>query len=155
MPRLRQLRPSQRLILFAAAAMFAAAGLLTASGVLRSADEAKPAARLDIHKGDHICLIGNTLADRMQHDGWLETYLYSRFPNDDLVIRDLGFSGDEIDLRLRSAGFGSPDEHLEKQKADVIFAFFGYNESFAGADGPREIQTLAGKLHQALAESEI
>ena len=44
MPRLRQLRPSQRLILFAAAAMFAAAGLLTASGVLRSADEAKPAA---------------------------------------------------------------------------------------------------------------
>ena len=80
MPRLRQLRPSQRLILFAAAAMFAAAGLLTASGVLRSADEAKPAARLDIQKGDHICLIGNTLADRMQHDGWLETYLYSRFP---------------------------------------------------------------------------
>ncbi|HKD37050.1 MAG TPA: GDSL-type esterase/lipase family protein, partial [Pirellulales bacterium] len=112
-----------------------AVGLLTASGVLRSGDDAKPAARLEVHRGDHICFIGNTLADRMQHDGWLETYLYSRFPNDDLVIRDLGFSGDEIDLRLRSAGFGSPDEHLEKEKADVLFAFFGYNESFAGADG--------------------
>jgi putative heme-binding domain-containing protein len=121
--------------LFAATAVFAAVGLLSASGVLRSADEAKPGVRLEIHKGDHICLIGNTLADRMQHDGWLETYLYSRFPNDDLVIRDLGFSGDEIDLRLRSAGFGSPDEHLEKQKADVIFAFFGYNESYSGAEG--------------------
>ena len=77
------------------------------------------------------------------------------FRNDDLVIRDLGFSGDEIDLRLRSAGFGSPDEHLAKQKADVIFAFFGYNESFAGADRPREVQALAGRLHQALAGSEI
>ena len=92
---------------------------------------------LQLHQGDHICLIGNTLADRMQHDGWLETYIYSRFSKDDLVIRDLGFSGDEVDLskRSRSAGFGTPDQHLTFNKADVIFAFFGYNESFAGPEG--------------------
>ena len=35
---------------------------------------------LELHKGDHISIIGNTLADRMQHDGWLETMLQSRFP---------------------------------------------------------------------------
>ena len=28
---------------------------------------------LELKPGDHICIIGNTLADRMQHDGWLET----------------------------------------------------------------------------------
>ncbi len=84
---------------------------------------------------DRICFIGNTLADRMQHDGWLEALLYRRYPKHKLVFRDLGFSGDELTTRLRSTGFGTPDEHLAMQKTDVIFAFFGYGESFGGAAG--------------------
>ena len=91
--------------------------------------------RLEIKSGDHIALLGNTLADRMQHDGWLEAFLVSRFPTHNLVIRNLGFSGDELDIRLRSQDFGSPDDWLAKTQADVIFAFFGYNESFAGKPG--------------------
>jgi putative heme-binding domain-containing protein len=93
------------------------------------------AAPLELKKGDHICLIGNTLADRMQHDGWLETFLQSRFPRYELVVRNLGFSGDELTVRLRSADFGDPDHWLTFNRADVIFAFFGYNESFAGSSG--------------------
>ena len=56
--------------------------LLTAFCVplLRAADEISLAGSLEPRKGDHISLIGNTLADRMQHDGWLETMLQSRFP---------------------------------------------------------------------------
>ena len=54
--------------------------------------------KLEIGHGDHISIIGNTLADRMQHDGWLETYLHSRFPKHDLVFRNLGFSGDELTI---------------------------------------------------------
>ena len=53
--------------------------LLTGHALLRSADEAKPlggADKLDLRQGDHICIIGNTLAERMQHDGWLETYFH-------------------------------------------------------------------------------
>jgi putative heme-binding domain-containing protein len=100
-----------------------------------AADEAPPADRLKVHRGDHICIIGNTLADRMQHDGWLETLFQSRFPKHQLVFRDLGFSGDELTLRLRSANFGSPDRWLNFNRADVIFAFFGYNESFDGVEG--------------------
>jgi putative heme-binding domain-containing protein len=103
-------------------------------GPMGAADEGKTAA-LQIQPGDHVCLIGNTLAERMQHDGWLETLLQSRFPQHQLVIRDLGFSGDELTLRLRSEGFGSTDDWLSKHKADVIFTFFGYNESFAGQAG--------------------
>ena len=39
---------------------------------------------------DHISLIGNTLAERMQYDGWLETMLQARFPKHELVVRNLG-----------------------------------------------------------------
>ncbi|MSQ94193.1 MAG: c-type cytochrome [Gemmataceae bacterium] len=90
---------------------------------------------LELKRGDHICLIGNTLADRMQHDGWLETLLQQRFPKHELVIRNLGYAADEIALRPREQNFGSPDKHLTFSKADVIFAFFGYNESFGGEAG--------------------
>jgi glucose/arabinose dehydrogenase/azurin/HEAT repeat protein len=71
----------------------------------------------------------------MQHSGWLESLIYTRFAKDNLVFRNLGFSGDELTVRLRSEGFGSPDEWLKKEQADVIFAFFGYDESFKGPDG--------------------
>jgi hypothetical protein len=94
-----------------------------------------PAQALVLKKGDHISIVGNTLAERMQHHGWLETYIYTRFPEHDLSFRNLGFSGDEVTMRLRSQSFGSPDEWLTKTKTDVVFAFFGYNESFQGKDG--------------------
>src|ERR1051325_608200 len=90
---------------------------------------------LKLEKGDHVCVIGNTLADRMQHDGWLETLIQSRFPQHELVFRDLGYSADELTTRLRSANFGNPDQWLTMCKADVVFAFFGYNESFGGESG--------------------
>ena len=134
--------------------------LLTDRTSVRSADEPKAAKKLELRPGDHICIIGNTLADRMQHDGWLETYIQSRFPKLDLTFRNLGFSGDELTLRIRSQSFGTPDQWLAgsapvpepnrlttrigvrdnrfettNTKADVVFAFFGYNESFAGAAG--------------------
>ncbi len=92
-------------------------------------------AQFELRKGDHLCIIGNTLADRMQHDGWLETLLQHRFPKHELVIRNLGYAGDEIANRPREQSFGSPDVHLTHSRADVIFAFFGYNESFGDEAG--------------------
>jgi len=93
------------------------------------------AGEFELQQGDSIAILGNTLAERMQHAGHLETLLQARFPKQQLSIRNLGFSGDELTLRLRSAGFGTPDEHLARVQADVILAMFGYNESFAGAAG--------------------
>lgn len=108
---------------------------------------------LEVLPGDRVSFIGNTLADRMQHDGWLETLLQARFPDKELVIRNLGFSGDELTLRLRSAGFGTPDEHLAANKTDVIFAFFGYNESFRGREGLESFRSeLAGFIVHTLAQ---
>jgi putative heme-binding domain-containing protein len=107
--------------------------LVATSSALRAAnDQGRPSltGNLEIRKGAHVSLIGNTLADRMHHDGWLETYLQARFPGHALSIRNLGFSGDELTTRLRSANFGTPDDWLRRTKTDVVFAFFGYNESF-------------------------
>src|SRR3954447_3581241 len=111
--------------------------LMTSLALGSSSLLAAEGAKVEIRRGDHISLIGNTLADRMQHDGWLEAYLYSRFPDRDLVVRDLGFSGDEVELskRIRSHDFGTPDHWLTFTKTDVVLAFFGYNESFAGREG--------------------
>ena len=52
-----------------------------------------------------------------------------------LTFRNLGFSADTLTTRLRSRDFGSPDQWLTKCQADVVFAFFGYNESFDGEAG--------------------
>ena len=117
------------------------------SPIARAADAAS---LLKLEKGDHICYIGNTLPDRMQHFGWLETLLYSRFSDLDLVVRDLGYSGDEVNHRERCEGFGTPDEWLTRAKADVIFAFFGFNESFAG---PKGLDKFKGEFDKFIKET--
>ncbi len=96
---------------------------------------ARAGPRLTLRKGHHISIVGNTLGERMQHDGWLETLLQQRFPEHELVVRNLAFSADTLTIRQRSAGFGTPDEWMTKTEADVIFAFWGFNESFAGTSG--------------------
>src|SRR5688572_12132836 len=71
-------------------------GGLTSPGSPDATAAQPAAAPFKLEKGDHVCIIGNALAERMQHDGWLEAYLHARFPDHDLTIRNLGFSGDEV-----------------------------------------------------------
>src|ERR1700735_2717128 len=103
---------------------------LTAAPVTRAQSPA-----LELHPHDHIAIIGNALADRFQHTGWLETYVQAKYPGYDLVFRNLAAPADEITTWHRSENFGSRDEWLTRTRADVIFAFFGFNESFHGPDG--------------------
>jgi glucose/arabinose dehydrogenase len=103
--------------------------------LLGAAPAAAQTPNVELRRGDTICLIGNALAERMQHHGWLEARVQARFPELELSFRNLGFSGDEVATRRRTAGFGTPDEWLERCGADVIFAFFGFVESFGGAEG--------------------
>jgi len=93
------------------------------------------AASLTLHTNDHIALIGNGLAEGFQRDGWLETLVQARFPEDHLSFRNLGFTGDELSQRMRCENFGTPDDWLTRTRSTVVFAFFGYNESFAGSPG--------------------
>jgi hypothetical protein len=90
---------------------------------------------LQLQKGDHVVLVGNTLAERLQQHGNFETLLHSRFPDMELVVRNLGWSADEISLRPRSKDFKDHGHTLGDHQANVILAFFGFNESFAGPAG--------------------
>jgi len=85
---------------------------------------------LDLKKGEHVVLIGNSLAERMQHHGWLESYVQGSMAKKELVFRNHGFAGDKVNNRPRNQNFPSADAYLEISKADVILAFWGYNESF-------------------------
>jgi len=90
---------------------------------------------LKLSKGDRIALIGNTLLDREQHFGQFEALLQQRFPEHALVVRNLAWSADELDLQPRPDNFADTFQHLKHEQADVIFAAYGYNESFAGDGG--------------------
>ncbi|HAB15428.1 MAG TPA: GDSL-type esterase/lipase family protein [Verrucomicrobiota bacterium] len=105
-------------------------------------------AALALQPGDHVALIGNALADRMQHDGYFETLVNAKYPDRKLVFRNLAVAGDEVVTRHRSENFGSPDDWLKKVQADVILAFFGYNESFKGASGLPKFKADLAKFLQ-------
>jgi lysophospholipase L1-like esterase len=90
---------------------------------------------LELRQGDTVVLIGNTLAERMQYFNHFETLLMLRFPELQLRVRNLGWSGDALTLQPRPLNFGDASKHLQQQKADVILAFFGASESFAGEAG--------------------
>jgi len=92
-------------------------------------------AAIQLEKGDRICLVGNALGERMQHQNYWESLLHQRFSNLNLTMRNLCFPGDEPYERLRTLNFGAPEAHLEHSKASVILYFFGFNESFEGKAG--------------------
>jgi len=139
----------------AAAKAEAPAGPMPAAAELKADDSAAPtAAALQLKPDDHIAIIGNTLADRMQFDGYLETLIYAKNPQANLVFRNLAVSGDEVVKRARSQDFGTPDEWLTRVKADVILAFFGFNESFGGPAGlPQFKDDLDHYLKSTLAQN--
>lgn len=85
-------------------------------------------------QNDVVAILGNGLPDRMQHDGWMETLLQSQLQDKQVRFRNMSASGDRPDSFPRSKGATSITEYLQHVKADVVFAFFGYNESFDGID---------------------
>jgi mono/diheme cytochrome c family protein/glucose/arabinose dehydrogenase len=115
---------------------------------------------LRLQKGSRIVLLGNNLGSRMMNYGHFETEMQLRYPDYALFIRNMSDGGDtpgfrphasrdlpwafpgaekfqtELATNSSSEGhFDSPDQWLTRLKADVIIAFFGYNESFNGKAG--------------------
>src|SRR5690625_1092341 len=85
-------------------------------------------------QNSNIVFVGNTFAVRLQDYNYFESLLYKSFPGRNLRIRNLGWSADEVDLRPRPLNYEGLHEQLSRQKADIIFAFFGMNEAFKGPD---------------------
>ena len=117
--------------------------------------------------GENLVFIGNGLAERDVYYSRLETEFHLRYPDKQLVIRNMGRPGDTPGFRPHPARasqwafpgaekfrpqnsphsgngfFSTPDQWLTHLKADTIVAFFGYNESF---DGPKGVATYEAEL---------
>jgi putative heme-binding domain-containing protein len=116
----------------------------------KTAPRAKPAEPvvtklpLRLKKGDRIALIGNTLFERMQDYGYFEALLQLDHPDHELVVRNLAWAADTPDIQPRPTNFADTEQHLAHEKTDVIFAAYGFNESFDGDAGiPRFRKSLS------------
>ena len=89
---------------------------------------------LKIDSPVRITLIGNTLFDRANDYGYFEAYLHQKFATRKLVVRNLAWAADEVDLQPRADNFADLEQQLTVEKADIIFAAFGFNESFGGPE---------------------
>lgn len=115
---------------------------------------------IQLKKGSRIVLIGNNLGSRMMNYGHFETEMHLRYPEFNLYIRNMCDGGNTPGFRPHSSRvspwafpgaekfqtelgnssdsqghFETEDQWLTRLKADVIVAFFGYNESFEGTEG--------------------
>jgi type 1 glutamine amidotransferase len=93
-------------------------------------------------KGDVVAILGNGLPERMQHDGWMETVLQSQLPDQQVRFRNMTTSGDRPNSYPRSPGQISMATYLQHVKADVVFGFFGYNESYENKPEEYKAQLL-------------
>ncbi len=105
---------------------------------------------LTLKPGMRIALIGNTLFERAQLFGHFETLLYQAHPKHELVVRNLAWSADTPNLQPRPANFADLHQHLTHEKIDVIFAAYGFNESFDGKPGQRPFRDSLTKHVQFL-----
>ncbi len=109
-----------------------AVGLFSALGAALPLRAESP--NLAIAPDDRVMIVGGTVAERMQHFNWFETLLHARFPSDRLVVRDLAWSADEVNLRPRSMDFQDHGHSLAEHRASVVIAQWGFSESFGGPD---------------------
>lgn len=93
-------------------------------------------------KGDVVAILGNGLADRMQHDGWLESLLQARLVDQQIRFRNMSVSGDRPNRYPRSSGQMSMTAYLRHVQPTVVLAFFGYNESFEAKPADYKQQLL-------------
>lgn len=108
---------------------------------------------LKLEKGDRVALVGNGLLEQAGRHGILEAMLYQAHPDLDLVIRNFAWSGDEVDLQPRPDNFATVAQHLTREKIDVVFAAFGFNESFGGREKLEEFKGRLAKYLQELKTS--
>jgi len=96
---------------------------------------------LKVEQGGSVVILGNGTAEGMQQHGYLESAIHCAYPQSELRVRNLGWTGDEVGRMLREPGFGDLDSQLELTQADVIVCFFGLNESFQGSSGLEPFQS--------------
>jgi lysophospholipase L1-like esterase len=109
--------------------------------------------RFELKDGDRVVLVGDTLIERDQRYGYLETMLTLLYPEKNLTFRNLGWSGDTV-AGISRAGFDPPEagyprliEQVLAAKPTVLIVGYGMADSFNGEAGrPRFVAGLNGFL---------
>ena len=109
--------------------------LLTAILAIWPNSDAPAEEPFEFKQDDVVAIFGNGLADRMQHDPWVETVLQSNLKSKNVRFRNMSFSGDVVNRRPRNQGFTNDTEYLQHVAPSVVWVMFGYNEAHRGPEG--------------------
>ncbi len=136
--------------------------LLAAMCLLAGPAPAQSDAPLKLEKNARVVLMGGGLASRLVHFDHFETTLQLRYPEQQLVVRNIGDEGATPSFRPHSARkyqlgfpgaekfhqpysdgrsadgeghFETDEQWLTRLKPDVLIACFGFTESFQGLAG--------------------
>ena len=83
-----------------------------------------------IKKKSKIAFIGNNFAERMRLYNFLEAAIHIQYPKHKLTIRNMGWSGDTVNVRNRAKGVEDILKNLSWYSPSLVFAFYGMVESF-------------------------
>ncbi|MEX2395614.1 MAG: SGNH/GDSL hydrolase family protein [Balneolales bacterium] len=95
----------------------------------------------ELKDGDRVVFLGNSLMEKDLKHGYLEVALTSRWPNQDITFRNLGWSGDTVFGDARSyftnppSAYGHLVNQLNEAQPTVVFIAYGANEASEGEAG--------------------
>ncbi len=101
---------------------------------------------------EHIALVGNSLAERMNLYGNFEALLQTRLPKLELVVRNFARPCDAVDDRQRPNDYTALDDPLKIFAPDTFLCFFGFNEAFAGKNGAQHFREAYNNYLDSMAK---
>ncbi len=120
---------------------------------------------LALKDGDRVILLGDGLIEGERFAGWIELMLTTRFPGQNVLFRNLGWSADtpagdsRVGLSQAQAGWDPPGEgwkqllrQLDDTKPTVVIIGYGMASSFAGEAGLPSFKTDYIRLLDALGQ---
>ncbi len=119
---------------------------------------AAPHKPFDLHSGDRVVLVGDTLIERAQAYGYLEERLTVRHPEDNVIFRNLGWSADtpagesraSFDFDKPGKGFELLKDEITATQPTVVIVGYGMASSFDGEAGLPKFVADLNKLLDAI-----
>ncbi|MCC5908594.1 MAG: SGNH/GDSL hydrolase family protein [Balneolaceae bacterium] len=120
-------------------------------------------APFELHDNDRVVLLGNSLFERELRHGYIELALTTRWPDRNITVRNLGWTGDTVFGEARGYFTTPPDayghliEQLTNAKPTIVFVAYGGVEAYKGEEGlPRfseGLHKLLDKIEELNAEA--
>lgn len=107
---------------------------------------------LELTQGTKVAFVGNSLAERMNLFGHFETRWHLRHPEWETRIRNFGWPADEVGMQQRPNSYTTIDDPLKVFEPEVFLCFFGFNESWVGAE-PDQVENFVDQYRQYITQT--